>query len=65
MPYPRYTGQVVNTRICWRSNCNERVDRHDTLGLCPGCIAEMRDPDYTKELSEYELPINADAHRSV
>jgi hypothetical protein len=62
---PQYTGVNVILHLCWRAHCKELVDSHDTLGLCPTHIEELRDPDFSRELNEYEKPYNADAQRSV
>jgi len=56
-PGPYYEGVRVNLRKCWRSHCNEEVDTHDDLGLCTEHISEMRDPDYFRELGEYEMDL--------
>jgi hypothetical protein len=49
-PY-HYEGTRVNLAECWRGHCREPVDIRDDLGLCPLHIAEMRDPEYVRDLT--------------
>lgn len=58
-PGAGFTGAKVNTATCWRC-IKQPVDRHDELGLCPGCITALRD-DSTRDQKDWkEVPERRD-----
>lgn len=54
-PFRRFFDDRAPMMRCWHCPTGV-VDYNDTLGLCPLCIAELRDPNYVRELKAYTRP---------
>lgn len=60
--HERHDGTGVALKKCWRCSITE-VEESDELGLCPGCIDLLRDPDYTAPTPRGG-PLQADLERA-